>query len=70
MITEGRHTTATLPIVRPMTAAPCHWCGFTRSDHYGNAGWADTLLRCPDRSAVSPSLGGRPFLEPTYTASN
>ena len=70
MITENRHTTATLTIARPAIAAPCHWCGFTRSDHYGNAQWADTLLRCPDRSAASSSFGGRPVLEPTYTASN
>jgi hypothetical protein len=70
MSSESRHTTATLAIVRPTTAAPCYWCGFKRADHYGNAQWADTKLRCPDRSAARSSFGGRMVLEPTYTASN
>lgn len=68
--TDSRHTTATLTIVRPTTAPPCYWCGFKRSDHFGNAAWADTQLRCPDRFAARSSFGERLVLEPTYTASN
>jgi len=70
MSNDSRHTTATLAIVRPTTAAPCYWCGFKRADHYGNATVDRHQAAVPDRSAARSSFGGRMVLEPTYTASN
>lgn len=61
-----RHTTATLAIVRPTSVVPCFWCGYTRSDHFGNADWADTLLRCPEPLTVRLSLGQPQLRESTY----
>lgn len=66
MIVHSRHTTATLAIVRPTTVAPCFWCGFKRDDHFGNADWADTFLRCPEPLTVRLSLGQRQLRESTY----
>jgi hypothetical protein len=66
MITQTQLSTTTLTLVRP-TAAPCFWCGYKRTDHFGNASWADTQLRCP-RPVARMSLGERLVSEPTYQA--
>jgi len=70
VITDSRHSTVTMAtlanFVRPSSVVPCHWCGFTRFDHFGNAAWADSLLRCPQPSVVGGSFGERQLREPTY----
>jgi hypothetical protein len=57
-----------MAIAQPTTVTSCYWCGFKRSDHYGNAGWADTMLRCPNRLAVRAGRSERRVREPTYQA--